>query len=175
MPTLFATLLLLANAFMFFLLYRVGEAASFANLVWLLLATVFCFLAIDEFAALHERLIQPVRERLDVGGYLYFAWIIPYAVAVIALAVLVAVPIWRLGWRYRLLFGAAGLFYLGGSVGVEMLGGKYYEANQQQADLKYRLFQTVEESFEFTGLIVLIYTLLDLLKSRTDKVTVRLL
>ena len=175
MPTFFASLLFFANGLFFFVLYRIGGDTRYAHFVWLILGAVFCFLAVDEFAAIHERLIHPVRKGLQVGGYLYFAWIIPYAAGVIVLAALVIIPLWRLGLRYRILFGVAGLLFLGGSVGIEMLGGNNYDANHKQVDLTYRLYQTAEESLEFTGLIVLIYTLLDLIRSRTNNVTVRLL
>lgn len=173
-PTLFSTLLMLASALCFFVLYRMGGVSRYARNVWLVLSLTFCFLAVDETAVIHERFSLSVKEWLDVGGYLFFAWVIPYSVGTAVLAAVVGVPIWRLGWRYRLLFGAAGLTFVGGAIGVEMLGGNYYEAHQQQADLNYRLLQTVEELLEFTGLIILLYTLLDLLRSRTSALTVRI-
>lgn len=168
-PTLYATLLLVGNGFLFFVLFRAERASAGAARVWLLLALVFWFLAIDEYAVLHERLIGPVREGLGLGGYLYFAWIVPYAVGVAVLAAIVLPVIWRLGWRYRLLFGTAAVLYLSGAIGVEMLGGAYYEAQEEQVDLTYRLFQTVEESLEFLGLVALAYTLLSLARSRVDE------
>lgn len=174
-PTLFATLLLFANGLLFLVLSRVSDQSPRMRRVWLVLAVTFCFLAVDESVALHERLIQPVRQWLDVGGYLFFAWVIPYAAAVAILGAFVAAPLWSLGWRYRLLFGAAGLAYLGGAIGIEMIGARYFEANHEQVDLAYRLFQTLEECLEFAGLIVLVYTLLDLIRKRTHAVTVRLL
>jgi hypothetical protein len=172
-PTLFASLLLLINALLFFVLFRVGEAV-YGRHVWLMLSLVFCFLAVDEYAVLHERLIEPVRTRLGVGGYFYFAWIIPYALAVALLALIVLPSIWRLGWRYRFLFSTSALVYLSGAVGVEMLGADHYEAVEEKADLKYRLFQTVEESLEFIGLIILTFTLLDLLRKQFDRIVFRL-
>src|SRR5690606_2124325 len=104
--------------------------------------------AVDEFAIIHERLIKPVREALGTGGLLYFAWIIPYLVAVFALAVLVGPTLWRLGGRFRLLFGLSAGLFLAGAVGVEMLGGRHYEARSGDVDLTYRLYQTVEECLE---------------------------
>jgi len=172
-PTLYASVLLLLNAILFFVLFRVTEPA-YSRSVWLVLSLVFCFLAVDEYAVLHERLIDPVRERLGVDGYLYFAWVIPYAIGVALLALIVVPSIWRLGWRYRFLFGASAAVYLGGAVGVEMLGANYYQAVQEEADLKYRLFQTVEESMEFLGLIMLTFILLDLLKTRFDRIAFKL-
>jgi hypothetical protein len=122
----------------------------------------------------HERLIRPVRTGLNVEGYLYFAWIIPYAVGVVVLAFLAVPAIWRLGWRYRVLFGTSGVVYLSGAIGVEMLGGNLYQANQEQVNLNYRLLQTVEECLEYIGLIILTFTSLDLIRTRIDHLVLRL-
>lgn len=172
-PTLFATLLLFGSGVCFFVLYRIGDTSRHVRYVWLLLSLVFCGLAVDEAVLIHERMIGPVRDRLDLGGYLFFAWVVPYSLGVAVLACLVALPIWRLGWRYRMLFGIAGMTYLGGAIGVEMLSAHYYETNREQVDLYYRLFQTAEEFLEFAGLIVLVYTLLDLIRNRSGAVMLR--
>lgn len=174
-PTLFASLLLLANGFLFLALHRTGERSRYARFAWLTLAAVFCFLGIDEAALIHERLSAPVKEHFPVEGYLFFAWVIPYGIATAAIGGLVLYPLWRLGWRYRLLFGAAALTYIGGAVGVEIVGGNYYRAHEQQVDLTYRLYQTVEESLEITGLIILLYTLLDLLRRRAAGLRVQVI
>lgn len=172
-PTLFATLLLLINALLFFLLYRAGDESRYFERVWLILFLVFCFTAVDEYAVIHERLITPLRETFSLEGYLYFAWIIPYAIGVGLLGLFVAPALWRLGWRYRLLFGVAAGTFLGGAIGVEMFGGRYYESVNEQADLHYRLLQTVEECLEYAGAIILAYTLLDLLRTRLGGITLR--
>lgn len=166
-PTFFATLLLVLNALLFALVWWTSAEREPGSKVWLFLAFVFGFLALDEFAMIHELLIEPVRTSLDTGGLLYFAWLIPYAAAVVVIGAAVAPAIWRLGNRFRALFGVAALLYLGGAMGVEMLGGRYYEEQEATVDLKYRLFQTVEETLEFSGLIALVYTLLELLRIRT--------
>lgn len=165
-PTFYASLLLLFNGFLFLSLWRLSSTLQEGKNVWLLLSLVFFFLAVDEFAMLHELLIVPVRRSLNVGGILFFAWTIPYTVAVIALAVPVTPVLWKLNGRFKLLFGGAAVMYLGGAIGVEMLGGRYYESSNEEVDLTYRLFQTVEELLEFGGLILLVYTLLELIGAR---------
>lgn len=172
-PTVFATLLLLANGCLFLALHRTAEGPQPARRTWLALAVVFCFLGVDESAMIHERLSVPVKEHLPVGDVLFFAWVVPYGIAVILIGGMVFRPIWRLGRRYRLLFAAAACCYVGGAIGVEVIGGNYYQANRQQVDLTYRLYQTVEEILELVGLIVLLYTLLDLLRGRAAELTVR--
>ena len=172
-PTLFATLTLLSNTLCLFFLYRAEPAGSRLARVWLVLFLAFAFVTVYEYAVLHERLIRPVRELLDFGGYLYFAWVLPYAALAAALGLYVLPALWRLGARYRRLFACAAGSYLLGALGIEMLGARHYEAVGEQVDLRYRIFQTVEETLELTGTIVLLYTLLDLLRDRVRRVTLR--
>lgn len=166
-PTFFASLLLMTSAALFLLLWRIGKSGERDSRVWLLLSAIFAFLAVDEVAMIHEKFIEPVRAGLDTGGFLYFAWIVPYAIAAAAVAVYAAPTIWRTGPRFVKLFCIAGALYFGGAVGVEMIGGKYYEANAAYVDLQYRLIQSVEETLEFAGVIVLVYTLLALISTRS--------
>lgn len=172
-PTLFECCLFIGAAGLFLLLAKLTSHDSAERRVWLLLAPVFVFLAFDEAMAIHERLIGPVRTHLHTGGLLFFAWVVPYGVAVLALAIWATPKFWRLGPRFRILFGLSACIFLSGAVGMEMLGGQYYEAHDDTVDLTYRLYQTVEESLEFMGLILLIYTQLDLLGSRATEARLR--
>lgn len=173
-PTFVASLLLLSSALLFLFLWRVDGTGDGPNNAWLLLAAVFGFLSLDEFSMIHEKLIEPVRDALDVGGLLFFAWIIPYAIAALVLALAVAPTIWRLETPFQALLALAAALYLSGAIGVEMIGGRYYEAQGEVADLTYRLYQTLEESLEFAGAIVLIYTLLHLVGARAPVTIVQI-
>lgn len=173
-PTFFASFLLFFCGLLFLLLRQLSSPADRGTSVWLLLSLTFIFLSIDEFASIHELLIKPVREGLGAGGLLFFAWVIPYGVAVIALAFAVTPFLWSLGGRYRFLFGASAAAYLGGAIGIEMLGGAHLESQDLVIDLTYRLFQTLEESLEFTGLLILAYTLVDLIRMQSPQVTVNI-
>ena len=173
-PTFFASLLLFFNGLLFLFLWRITDTGEAGRKAWLLLSVVFLFLSVDEFASIHELLIEPVRESVDTGGLLYFAWVIPYAIAVTILGIIVAPPLWRLGSRYRILFGVSAAIFLAGAIGVEMLGGHYFESQDAEVNLHYRLFQTAEESLEFSGLIVLVYTLLDLLHARVSRTQIKI-
>ena len=55
-PTLFNVALIVQAAC---LCYLVGRRKDPGNARWLLLSAIFLFLAVDEFAGLHERLIRP--------------------------------------------------------------------------------------------------------------------
>ena len=129
---------------------------------WLFLAAIFFLMAFDEAASLHERTIPHLRAALDVGGWLYFAWVIP---AIVFLGVLGAAylrfllalprPIMRL-------FLLAGAIYVAGALVVEMPEGAYAQAHGFK-NVGFHLFATVEETLEMAGLAVFAYALLRLL------------
>lgn len=173
-PTFFEGGLFVIAALLFLLLARLPWHDLAERRLWLVLAATFVFLALDETLAIHERLIDPVRTHLHTGGFLFFAWVVPYSIAVLALAIWATPKFWRLGTRFRILFGLSAVVFLSGAVGMEMLGGRYYQGNHETVDLTYRLFQTVEETLEFMGLILLIYTQLALLRTRTTEASLRL-
>lgn len=129
---------------------------------WLALAAGFLFMAFDEIAEVHERLIEPIRNMLGGGdlGVLYYAWVIPGVAVVMLCGGIFFRFWWNLPPRVRfLIFIAAGL-YLGGAVGVELVGGKHAEMFGT-ANLKYVCLTTIEETLEITGSILFIKALLD--------------
>lgn len=166
-PTWFASALLMLGALLFLFLSRLSRPGTRERRVWQVLSATFAFLSVDEFAMIHELLIEPVRAALGTSGVLFFAWVIPYGIAVVLLGVMVGPTLWRLERRFRVLLGTSAALYLLGAIGVEMIGGSYYEAHETVVDLNYRLIQTVEETLEFSGLILLVYTLLELIGARS--------
>jgi hypothetical protein len=53
---------------------------------------------------------------------------------------------WRLNKRVRLWLGLAAAICLSGAVGLERIGGAYYEAIGGEHDLVYEVLTAVEES-----------------------------
>ena len=51
------------------------------------------------------------------------------------------------------------IIYIGGAIGIEMIGG-YYMSKHQALDFNYMLITSIEETLEIIGIIVLIDTLL---------------
>ena len=128
---------------------------------WTILAGGFFYLATDEGWSLHERLIEPVRGLLGHGdlGIFYFAWIIPAMAGVALLGLLFLGFLSRLPSSTRWSFISAGSLYLGGAIGIEMLGGRQAELHGGE-NLTYQLFAHLEESLEMAGIILFIHTLL---------------
>ena len=164
-PTLFSTCLFLINAILFGVLWKAKHAAGERQRIWLFLAGLFVFLAIDEFVALHEMFIDPLRHAFDASGFFYYTWIIPYGIAVVVLALFMFPVWWRMEKMIRFWFALSAVVYIGGAIGLEMIGGKYYEMMRMRKDLGYVFISTFEESLEMAGLIILTYVLLLLIRN----------
>ena len=138
---------------------------------WKVLAIIFAFLAMDEFASIHEHMIQPVKTIIDGSpirsDYLYFAWFIPYTVITLLILLAYARFFFKLPSRTRRLFASAAGLFLIGAVGMEIAGGKYWASQgwavegSDPVDLTYALIITIEELLEMFGIIIFIYALLD--------------
>ena len=162
LPALYSTLLLSAGAFLSTSIARSRRQAGLGDVAhWRALAAVFAILALDEFGSLHETAIVPFRRALDVrGGALWFTWVVPGAVAVVVFALLFAWFVMRLPPRTRYLLVAAGLTFVGGAMGIELVGGAYQAARVGES-MAYQLIVTVEETLEMVGASLFVYALLD--------------
>ncbi|KPJ78880.1 MAG: hypothetical protein AMJ58_13020 [Gammaproteobacteria bacterium SG8_30] len=129
------------------------------GLYWAVLAAVFCGLACDEMLVLHEKLIAPVRNLLGTSGALYYAWVIPYGAFALAFAGAYSRFLSRLPRRSALLFVLSGAVFVSGALVLEMLGAAWIESYGH--GVGYVAFQTVEEAFEMSGIVLFIFSLLD--------------
>lgn len=159
-PALFSTFLLFAAAALLAFIALI-ERGSRDGRKWQLLALGFAVMALDESLALHERIIEPMRNLLGGGrlGIFYFAWVIP-ALGMVALLGVYFLPfLLRLPRRTMIpLMVSAGL-YLGGALGVELIEGWWREDHGYRS-LGFHLLVTLEESMEMAGTILFIHTLL---------------
>ena len=161
-PTLFSVLLLLCSASLLGLIALLKRQQQDPDLFkWVTLTCGFICLAIDEAWSFHERLIEPVRGLLghDGLGIFYFAWVLPAMAGVLILALLFLKFLLRLPSSTRWSFLGSGAIYLGGAIGVEMIGGRHAESHGFE-NLTYQLLTHLEESMEMAGIIVFIYALL---------------
>ncbi len=171
-PTYFSSLLLLFNGTLFFIVWKSTNPIESHRFVWLMLSVIFCFLSLDEFAMLHDLLINPFRNMLGASGFFSHAWVIPYGIAVLLLAFLILPGIWRLGKRFIVLFFSSAACYLGGAIGVEMLSANYFEKSGLVQGGSMRVFQTFEESLEIIGLLILVHTLFSLIRTKCGGFTI---
>jgi len=165
-PAIFSTWLFLLNAVIFLIVWKAACLSGDSHKIWLFLSSVFIFLALDESISIHERLINPLRQALGATGIFYYAWIIPYGVGVVLLAI-IAIPVfWRMQKRIRFWFGLSAATYLVATIGLEMISGKYLVMMNEQKDIVWIFMVTVEESLEMVGLIILVHAQLLLLRDK---------
>jgi hypothetical protein len=159
-PTWFNTVLLVVISALFWLIgmIRLAEGGKF-RFHWLGLAVLFLIMSIDELSILHEMLIQPIRERLGLGGWFYFGWVIP-ALALLAVLALAYVRFYlHLEHRFKWLFLVSFVTYFSGAIGGEMLSGRIASAIGQR-NFTYAVYASLEESVEMIGASLIIFTLL---------------
>ena len=174
-PAFFSTLLLLFASLLLAIItvLKKKQTASFV-LYWSILSIGFLFMAFDEIAAVHERLIEPMRAILGEQnlGIFYFAWVVPAVVLVVCLGIFFLKFLINLPAKTRWTFLIAATLYLGGAVGLEMVEGWYSEINGRET-LLYITLTTLEETLEMVGTVVFIWALLGYIADAYEKVEVR--
>ena len=127
---------------------------------WRGLAAVFLYLALDEAFSLHE-LAAVFLGRVAFGGTPLenVGWVFPAAGLCAVLAVALLRFLARLPGRTRWAFGLAGALYLGGAVGIEVVGG-WWSFVYGYDSPGYSLLLDVEETLETAGLLAFLHALL---------------
>ena len=127
---------------------------------WRTLSIIFFILAFDEIASIHEILIiDDLADALNLPSFWHSVWVIPGTI-------LVAIFIWKY-WKFILYlpnqlkryFIIAISVYVGGALGMEMVGS-YYDGIDGQQNLVYAMLATIEEVMEMMGCVIFIYGLL---------------
>ena len=174
---LYQLFLLMLSVGLFVGLGRLARAGRADQGPWFFLAGVFAFLTLDEFAFLHERLMDPMRRLVGSDGVLHFAWVVPYGIGVGLLGLWIGPKILAIRSGPRFWFLLAAVAYLTGALGFEMLGGWRLTAiggESNRPELLYELLTTVEETLEMVGLILLIRGLLELIHPAVRRIEVSL-
>jgi len=130
---------------------------------WIGLAIIFLYMSLDEATAIHEMMGDPLQTALNTKGLLYFAWVIPATAFLMIFGVVYLRFLIDLPPKTRHLFMIAGIVYISGVLGMEMIGAKYW--SRYGADLTYGIMATVEEILEMSGILVFIYALIDYLET----------
>jgi hypothetical protein len=131
---------------------------------WKILSFTFFYLSLDEIGQLHENLIIPMRKLLNATGFLYFAWIVPIGFLVVIFLLSYSKFLFHLPVSTKKMFVAAAALYIGGAIGVEMLGG-YVASTTGQENVSYVIVTTLEESLEMLGIVVFIHALISYIKT----------
>jgi hypothetical protein len=138
---------------------RTGEqdAARWRAVAWILL-----YLCFDEVAGVHE----------TVNSLSSISWTVPFGL------VALVVGWWMLPWVLRLPPATrnglivAGIVYVGGAVGIELVSSQFFdESNKRQ--FVYALNTVVEEGCEMLGVVIAIRTLLVHMENTTGNATIQ--
>jgi hypothetical protein len=173
-PSVYSTLAILACSALLAVIARSERLVrgSRHGRHWRLLSLVFLGLAFDELLSFHEELVG----RLDLGAFsrfTLFSWVVVGAGLVVAAAVVFSGFLMRLPAATRRRFLLAGALFVGGSLGVEVVGGHLASLDGKDT-LAYMVATHVEEALEMAGIVVFLYALLLYLRRVTHTVVVEL-
>lgn len=122
-----------------------------AALHWIVLATLFALMSIDETVSIHEVTISPLRTMFDLGGALHFSWVVVAVPVMLGLALYYLPFLAKLPTRYAAYFALSGALYVGGALGMEFVGGHFFTA-QGENSIHYIVAAVIEETLELVGL-----------------------
>ena len=150
---IFCALLLFAIAF----LKRKSLDPYFWN--WVGLATIFVYMSLDEATRIHEVISAVLNGTFNTTGIFYYAWVIPGIFFVLIFGIMYLKFTLDLQKRTRYLFMAAFFIFVGGALGLEMVGSAYIY--KYKFSLTYNIIGTIEELLEMSGIVIFIYALID--------------
>lgn len=161
-PSLFSTLLLLLGSGFLALIFLGEKGAAKGRKHWLLLSMIFIFLAIDENIQVHEKVSDFVRPLLpsDGNGFFHWAWVIPYFIFFVVVSVYFLPFVKNLNPKLRKLFFVSGSLFVGGALGLELFEGYFFKLYGID-HLYNQLLYSAEEFLEMSGVILLLYALMD--------------
>jgi hypothetical protein len=165
--------LLLCSALLVFIATEESQENNRYATHWKGLAAIFLYMAVDEAVMIHELPSEPLHIALKTSGHLYYAWVIPYSVVVLAVALVYGPFVLALPSETRRLFLLGGALYVGGSIGMEMLGAAYHDAVGAN-NMTYMTISGIEEALEMTGVAVFVYALLRYLETRSCFLVLRI-
>jgi hypothetical protein len=161
-PTWYSSCLLLVCSLLLAVI-AMGARKSNASYVrhWWLLAAGFLYISLDETVSLHEA----ASGWMDLGGVLYFSWVIPAGILVTVLGISYLRFLAHLPKRTRLQFIVAGGIYVTGALVMELPLG-YWTEQQGSQNFVYAAIDLVEESMEILGVTLFLLSLLEYLQEK---------
>jgi len=128
---------------------------------WLGLALIFSLLGLDEAIALHEEIgdLMEVFGLVNAHGFLYFAWVVPYGIALAVFALSYLKFVFALPRNTKYLFIVSGVLFVFGAMGIEMVSANEADINGTDT-IYYSVLYTVEELCEMIGIVIFSYALM---------------
>jgi hypothetical protein len=171
-PTLYAAVaILFCSALLALITHANWHRPDGRRFYWLGLTILFLFLAIDEGAAIHEAVGSYLERYLSAKGFLYYLWVVPYGIATVVLGLVFLKFVWELPKNTRVRFIVAGVIFLTGVLGIEMLGAREADLHGTET-VAYCILYSLEEMLEMLGIILFIYALLSHLAQEMGRLTI---
>jgi hypothetical protein len=170
-PTYFSSFILLISAILLKVIAsfkKLEKDRFFHN--WSILSIIFFYLSVDETASIHELLSYPIKNAFNLTGIFNYSWVIIGFIFILILFIFYYRFLLNLPSKTRNQFLLAGFIYVGGAVGIEMIGGNYRYFNPEE-NLVYAIITTFEESFEMIGIIIFIRALINYIEKNISDVT----
>jgi hypothetical protein len=163
-PEMYQTLGLVACAVLLFAIAAQQKATrSSLRRYWIVLAWMFLFLALDSGCSIHNNFhvyTAHTAAQEKKQGIFYFSWTLAYG------AIMLPIGLWYLGFLFKLPrktaihILVAGVIYVGGAMGMEMVFGSYLAHGGAKGSHYQLIFTTIEESMETIGTLLFIQVLL---------------
>jgi len=158
-PTFYSSLSLLLCSILLAFISLAQKKHLSSYIYWGGLSIIFLYLSIDEIAEIHERLNDRIDQIWNFSVLLYYAWILPYGIALLLLLGIYLKFLISLPRKFLHLFIISGVTYVSGAIGIESLSGWFHKLYGNK-NLFYSILYTCEEFFEMLGIVFFIYTLL---------------
>ncbi|NOQ35484.1 MAG: peptidase M48 Ste24p [Methylococcaceae bacterium] len=173
-PSTYSAFAILICSLLFFTIaIHKKQPIDYEKLCWIVLGIIFIFLSIDEYLQIHESIGDIVENHINATGFLYFPWVIPYAIAVIIFIIIYLKFILGLPKKTAVLFILSGTLYLTGAIVFDMLGGKEAELHGVDS-ISYCILYTIEEFLEMSAIVILMYTLLSYIEKHYGYISLSL-
>src|SRR5260221_14428329 len=128
---------------------------------WIVLGAIFCYMSLDELVEIHEWLNNvPALENLH--GLVHYGWVIPAGIVVLVFALSYLKFLLHLPRETRVKVAWAGVLYVGGALGIELLLGVWTDRHGE-LNLAWALIDLIEEAGEMVGSSLFLYALLEYL------------
>lgn len=171
-PTWWSSVLLLACAALLWAIAAVKRNAAGDYVKhWAALAAIFCYISVDEAVQIHEFLnLAPGLN--DLHGIWYYGWVVPGAILVAVFAASYFRFLLRLPKKTRNKFAVAGVVYVGGALGIELILGSLTE-HLEKVNFAWEMLDLVEESMEIIGSSLFLYALVEYLGTFASDLRIR--
>jgi len=160
LPTVFSCIILFTASLLLYYVYASTAKTDPIRKFWKLMSVVFLYMCIDEGSNFHER-FSIIRKAIPVQlpSIFHYAWIIPYAVLLIALGIYIFKYLFALPKATRNRFIIAGAVFVAGAMGCEVMEGYFDELYGLENKVTLGII-CLEETLEMTGVVLFIRAIL---------------